>query len=79
MKYQIEAPEGDWTRKIVVEHLGGDAYLTLKLTQANSYTPVVVESAELEYRSRTQNHRVPVDLRDVEVITRRNKKPSYHF
>ena len=79
MKYQIEAPEGDWTRKIIVEHLGGDAYLTLKLTQVNSHTPVVVESAELEHRRRTVNHSVSVDVRDVEIVIRRGKKPTYHF
>ena len=73
MNYRIEAPDGIWTKKIVESHLGGDAYLTVTLTQANLQEPIVVESAELGRRSLTVNHRVSVPVTKVEVIDRRGK------
>ena len=74
MNYRIEAPEGVWAKKIVESHLGGDAYLTVTLTQANLTEPIVVEAAALVRRSLAENHRVLVPLRNVEVIDRRNQK-----
>lgn len=71
MNYRIEAPEGTWTKKTVITHLGGDAYLTVKITQANLKQPIVVEFAELNRRSLRSNNKSPVPLRNVEVIDRR--------
>jgi hypothetical protein len=73
MNYRIEAPEGTWTKKTVTTHLGGDAYLTVKLTQANLTAPIVVEFAELWRKSLRSNDKSPVALRDVEVIDRRGE------
>ena len=79
MNYRIAAPDGIWTHKIVVTHLGGDAYLTVTLTQVNLKEPIVVESADLDRKSLNLKHHVPVPVGNVEVIDHRGEtkaKPS---
>jgi hypothetical protein len=85
MNYRIEAPEGTWTKKTVITHLGGDAYLTVKITQANLKEPIVVEFAELGRRSLSGDTKIPVPPRNVEVIDRRGDirrkdySPLHHY
>jgi hypothetical protein len=74
MKYQIEAPSGIWTHKTVLKPLSKGRYLTVKLTQPNLQTPIVIELAELRSLKLSFNNYLPVAFSDIEVIDHRGQK-----